>query len=147
MAQTTAEKIKAIGDWSKAITEAQSLAIDENQDWENESSFFYFEDGSSVRFTPDDITAYGRRAKAHFATNAFDDLFADNMALTGTKVTMLNGIIDAYNDGADYVTYGDGDLGVPVKINDALTDIINMDPESIGDGTWYVCDETGKVAE
>jgi hypothetical protein len=69
---------------------------------------------------------------------AYDPFFAPNMALSEAKVNMLNGIIQAY---------GDGDLGVPVKINDALTDIISMDPETIGEGTWYICDETGKVAE
>jgi hypothetical protein len=40
---------------------------------------------------------------------------------------------------AEYVTYGDGDLGVPVLRADAMDDIASMDPLSIGDGTWYPC--------
>ena len=39
----------------------------------------------------------------------------------------------------EYVTYGDGDLGVPVSKADAMEDIASMDPLSIGDGTWYPC--------
>lgn len=46
---------------------------------------------------------------------------------------------------ARFVTYGDGDLGVAVEKNQALADIDSMDPESIGEGTWYPCDKNGKV--
>jgi hypothetical protein len=44
-----------------------------------------------------------------------------------------------------YVTYGDGDLGIPVKMEDSIADIEAMDDEAIGEGTWYECDEDGKV--
>jgi len=46
---------------------------------------------------------------------------------------------------SEYVTYGEGDLGIPVKREDAIADISSMDDEMIGEGTWYECDETGKV--
>ena len=46
---------------------------------------------------------------------------------------------------AKYITYGDGDLGIPVSKADALDDIASMDPLSIGDGTWYPC--SGPVSD
>jgi len=50
-------------------------------------------------------------------------------------------------DGAEYVTYGDGDLGVPVHILEARADFEQMDDYQIGDGTWYVCDANGTITE
>ena len=35
-----------------------------------------------------------------------------------------------------YVTYGESDLGIPVKRTDAIADISAMDDEMIGEGTW-----------
>jgi hypothetical protein len=49
--------------------------------------------------------------------------------------------------GAEYVTYGDGDLGVPIPIFDAIVDFESMEDDLIGEGTWFVCDETGKIIE
>ena len=49
-------------------------------------------------------------------------------------------------EGAEYVTYGDGDLGVPVPIFDAQADFEQMDDDQIGEGTWYVCDKNGRVS-
>jgi hypothetical protein len=46
---------------------------------------------------------------------------------------------------SDYVTYGDSDLGIPVKKEDAIADILGMEDIMIGDGTWYECDENGNV--
>ena len=42
-----------------------------------------------------------------------------------------------------YVTYGEGDLGIPVKREKAIADIAMMDDEMIGEGTWYECDKNG----
>ena len=44
-----------------------------------------------------------------------------------------------------YVTYGDSDLGIPVLREEAIADILGMDDEIIGEGTWYECDEDGNV--
>ena len=49
--------------------------------------------------------------------------------------------------GSDFVTYGESDLGIPIKIEDAIRDIESMDDEQIGEGTWYECDAEGKVTE
>ena len=59
-----------------------------------------------------------------------------------TKKEMINEMLAS---GADFVTYGDGDLGVPVQIDAAIDDISGMDDETIGEGTWYPCDENGNV--
>jgi len=48
---------------------------------------------------------------------------------------------------SDYVTYGESDLGIPVLREDAIAEILCMDDEMIGDGTWYECDEHGIVDE
>ena len=48
---------------------------------------------------------------------------------------------------AMYVTYGDGDLGIPVLRTDAIKDIASMEEHQIGDGTWYACDENGYIKE
>ena len=48
---------------------------------------------------------------------------------------------------SEYVTYGDSDLGVPIKKEDAIADILSMDDESIGEGTWYECDADGNITE
>jgi len=60
-----------------------------------------------------------------------------------TKKEMLLAEIRASKSA--YVTYGDGDLGIPIERMAAIADIESMDDEQIGDGTWYECDETGKV--
>jgi hypothetical protein len=49
--------------------------------------------------------------------------------------------------GSDYVTYGESDLGIPIKREDAILDIESMDDEMIGEGTWYECDKKGNVTE
>jgi len=46
---------------------------------------------------------------------------------------------------ATYITYGESDLGTLVLREDALADIATMDDEQIGEGTWYECDEEGRV--
>ena len=38
-----------------------------------------------------------------------------------------------------YVTYGDSDIGIPIKREDAIRDILSMDDDMIGEGTWYEC--------
>lgn len=48
---------------------------------------------------------------------------------------------------SEYVTYGDSDIGTPVKREDAILDIEAMDDEQIGDGTWYECDEDGELTK
>ena len=48
---------------------------------------------------------------------------------------------------SDYVTYGDGDLGIPVRREDAILDIGAMEDIQIGEGTWYECDENGNITE
>lgn len=48
---------------------------------------------------------------------------------------------------SDYVTYGEGDLGIPIPRLEAIADIEAMDDEQIGEGTWYECDEDGVVSE
>ena len=47
--------------------------------------------------------------------------------------------------GAEFVTYGDGDLGTPVSVEEAIQDIENMDDDMIGEGTWLPCDEDGRL--
>ena len=44
-----------------------------------------------------------------------------------------------------YVTYGESDLGMPILREDAIEDILSMDDEMIGEGTWYECDEKGNI--
>ena len=46
---------------------------------------------------------------------------------------------------SQFVTYGESELGNPVKKADAIADILSMDDEQIGGGIWYECDESGSV--
>uniref|UniRef100_A0A6M3LX41 Uncharacterized protein n=1 Tax=viral metagenome TaxID=1070528 RepID=A0A6M3LX41_9ZZZZ len=46
---------------------------------------------------------------------------------------------------SDFVTYGDGDLGIPIRREDALRDIASMDDDQIGDGDWEECDPRGEI--
>ena len=46
---------------------------------------------------------------------------------------------------AKYVTYGDGDLGTPFTRASAIKDIESMDEDSVGEGTWYECNEKGEI--
>ena len=46
-----------------------------------------------------------------------------------------------------YITYGSADLGIPIKKDDAIADISSMDDETIGEGSWYECDEKGNITE
>ena len=61
-----------------------------------------------------------------------------------TKAQLID---ELKNSDAEYVTYGDGDLGIPVLRTDAIRDIESMDDESIGDGTWYECDSEGNLVD
>jgi hypothetical protein len=45
--------------------------------------------------------------------------------------------------GSEYVTYGESDLGIPVKRMDAIADILSLD--DVGEGTWEECDENGEL--
>jgi hypothetical protein len=46
---------------------------------------------------------------------------------------------------SDYVTYGESEIGLPVKRADAIADILAMDDELVGEGTWYECNSQGVV--
>jgi hypothetical protein len=46
-----------------------------------------------------------------------------------------------------YVTYGESDLGMAIKKEDAIADIEAMDDDMIEDGIWYECDANGKITE
>lgn len=46
---------------------------------------------------------------------------------------------------SEYVTYGDSDIGIPIKREEAISDILGMDDEMIGEGTWYECDSEGNL--
>jgi len=59
-----------------------------------------------------------------------------------TKREMIDEILAS---GADFITYGDGDLGMPIATENAIDDISGMNDEMIGEGTWYPCDEKGNV--
>lgn len=49
------------------------------------------------------------------------------------------------SSGSKFVTYGEGDLGIPIERENAIRDIESMADESIGEGTWFECDEKGVV--
>ena len=51
-----------------------------------------------------------------------------------TKEQMLKELRDCK---AEYVTYGDGDLGMAIPREEAIQDVEGMDEDSIGEGTWY----------
>jgi len=46
---------------------------------------------------------------------------------------------------SEYVTYGESDLGTPVKREDAIADILSMDDDMIGPGDWAECDSEGNI--
>ena len=48
---------------------------------------------------------------------------------------------------SDWVTYGESDLGTPIKREDAILDITGMEEEMIGLGTWYECDNEGNIID
>ena len=62
-----------------------------------------------------------------------------------TKAELINALEDAQRQGVQFVTYGDGDLGIPMAIDEAIRDFESFDDDQIGEGTWYVCDSEGKV--
>ena len=41
---------------------------------------------------------------------------------------------------SDFVTYGEGDLGIAVKKDDAISDIKSRYEDLFGPGTWCECD-------
>ena len=57
---------------------------------------------------------------------------------------MVSELIEAKNQGVEFVSYGGGGLGMAIEIDSAIADIKNMDDEMIGEGTWYACDEHGE---
>ena len=48
---------------------------------------------------------------------------------------------------SEYVTYGEADLGIPVKREEAIKDILSMGDDMIGEGKWYECDGDGNIIE
>jgi hypothetical protein len=46
---------------------------------------------------------------------------------------------------SEYVTYGESEIGLPVKKEDAMDDILTIDDELIGEGVWYECNSQGVV--
>ena len=67
--------------------------------------------------------------------------------MTQIKTTseMISEIEKAKSFGVKYITYGDGDLGQAVEIDEAIADISSMEDHQIGEGTWFVCDKNGNV--
>ena len=59
--------------------------------------------------------------------------------------TVKQMVAEIENSNAEYVTYGESNLGIAVKREDAIADIATMDDEQIGEGTWYECDEDGHL--
>jgi hypothetical protein len=47
----------------------------------------------------------------------------------------------------EFITYGEGDLGMPIAKKDAIADFEGMDDEVIGDGAWYDCDKFGNIID
>jgi hypothetical protein len=45
---------------------------------------------------------------------------------------------------SEYVTYGESDIGIAVKREDAIVDIAGMEDEQVGEGTWHECDAGGR---
>ena len=62
-----------------------------------------------------------------------------------TKAELIDALEDARQQGVQFVTYGDGDLGVPVAIDEAIKDFEVMEDQQIGAGTWFPCDEVGTI--
>ncbi len=57
------------------------------------------------------------------------------------KKTMLQQMRES---NSEFVTYGDGDLGMPIERLSAIADIEAMDDENF-QGDWYDCDCEGNV--
>ncbi|MFZ4525659.1 MAG: hypothetical protein ACOYOE_08950 [Chlorobium sp.] len=62
-----------------------------------------------------------------------------------TKAEMIDILEDARQRGVQFVTYGDGDLGVPVAIDEAIKDFEAMEDQQIGEGDWFPCDNAGTI--
>jgi len=62
-----------------------------------------------------------------------------------TKAELIDALEDARQQGVQFVTYGDGDIGVPVAIDEAIKDFEAMEDQQIGAGTWFPCDEAGTI--
>lgn len=58
-----------------------------------------------------------------------------------TVEEMVQELQAAKADGVAFVSYGDGDLGVPIPIDDAIADISQMEDHQIGAGTWCACEQ------
>ncbi len=62
-----------------------------------------------------------------------------------TKAELIDALENARRQGVQFVTYGDGDLGVPVAIDEAIKDFKTMEDQQIGAGDWFPCDEVGTI--
>ena len=98
--------------------------------------------------TPDDVEIIARRPAtiddvqnkdAHLEIACLDEAGDEDAAYHAGLKRRAEMLAEIAASDAEYVTYGDGDLGVPVSKADAMEDIASMDPLSIGDGTWYPC--------
>jgi hypothetical protein len=62
-----------------------------------------------------------------------------------TKAELIDALEDARQQGVQFVTYGDGDIGVPVAIDEAIKDFEAMEDQQIGAGDWFPCDNAGII--
>ena len=69
-------------------------------------------------------------------------IFESNTIDEDAKTKMLD---ELHNSTSDYVTYGDGDLGIPILRLDAIKDIESLYNYQIGEGTWFECNSNGSV--
>ena len=46
-----------------------------------------------------------------------------------TKAELINALEDAQRQGVQFVTYGDGDLGIPMAIDEAIRDFESFDDD------------------
>ncbi len=67
-----------------------------------------------------------------------------------TKAELINALEDAQRQGVQFVTYGDGDLGIPMAIDEAIRDFEAMEEHQIGTVDYNVnglfeCNSEGRV--
>ena len=72
------------------------------------------------------------------------------MTQKNNRLAVKDQLNEAAEQGVQFVTYGDGDLGVPVAIDDAIRDFEAMEDQQIGNVEYGVdglfeCDSEGRI--
>ena len=118
MTRAQAIVMAAAGDYNRAYEAAEAIAVSKDQYWASETTVYTLPDDSRIALSGTDF-----------------------WAVSGPKHELLVELMEARECGTEQVWYGNVENASPFAIDEAITDIMRMDENAIGDGSWGEWDD------